>query len=197
VQVEGHPTQHLPAGYFFRGPSDMDAVDRTALEAARGRVLDVGAGAGAHSLPLVQAGLDVTAIEILPELVQILRDRGVRARRASVWSFRPRRPFDTVLALMNGTSLAGTMTRLGALLERLRELIASGGQLLIDSTDLETPELQYQLVYEGEKGPPFPQLFVGERVLEREARRSGYAMEVAARAGARYLAILTPRTAGR
>jgi 2-polyprenyl-3-methyl-5-hydroxy-6-metoxy-1,4-benzoquinol methylase len=170
----------------------MDAVDRAALELARGRVLDVGAGAGAHALPLVDSGLDVTAIEILPELTQILRERGVkRARHASVWTFRARRSYDTVLALMNGTSLAGTIARLEPLLERLRELVSPDGQLLIDSTEMDPAELDYQLEYRGQKGPPFPQLFVGERTLKREARKAGWKMRVVASEGSRYLARLT------
>jgi SAM-dependent methyltransferase len=191
VHVAGFPDQHLPAAYFFRGAAEMDAVDRAALELARGRILDVGAGAGAHSVPLVEAGFEVTAIEILPELVEILRGRGVkRARRASVWTFPARRPFDTVLALMNGTSLAGILARMEPLLTGLGELVAPDGQILIDSTEMDPAELDYQLEYRGQKGPPFPQLFVGERALEREARKSGWKMKVVARESSRYLARL-------
>ena len=193
VHVAGFPSERLPAAYFFRTPAEMDAVDRTALELARGRVLDVGAGAGAHAVPLAGAGLPVTALEVLPELVDILRARGVaRAVRGSVWTFARRRPHDTVLALMNGTSLAGTAGRLGLLLERLKALVSADGQLLIDSTEVQPAELEYQLEYRGVKGPPFPQLFVGKGALRRSARVVGWKMEVLAEADARYLARLTP-----
>lgn len=192
VHVAGFPTERLPAAYFFRTPSEMDAVDREALRLARGRVLDVGAGVGAHAVPLVAAGLSVTALDVLPELVQLLRARGVEgARRGSIWTFSRRRPFDTVLALMNGTSLAGTMSRLSALLARLGELVSPDGQLLLDSTEMEPAELDFQLEYCGEKGPPFPQLFVAEGVLRREGRKAGWRkVEVVARSGSRYLARL-------
>jgi len=115
----------------------MDAVDRTALAAARGRVLDVGAGAGAHALPLLARGLSVTALDLLPAAVRVLRARGVHdAHLASVWSYEAPAPYDTILALMNGTGLAGTVGRLPALLDRFATLLAPGGQLLLDSTDL-------------------------------------------------------------
>ena len=175
----------------------MGAVDRTALSLARGSVLDVGACAGAHAAPLVAAGHAVTALDVLPEAVRILRARGVTdARRESVWSFASTARYDTVLALMNGTSLAGTAGRLEPLLERLRELTVSEGRLLIDSTELDgEAELHYQLEFAGEKGPPFPQLFVGEEVLDHAASAAGWRMQVVAREGARYLACMTVREA--
>ena len=198
VHVEDEPPEQLPASYFFREPSAMGAVDRAALELARGEVLDVGACAGAHAVPLVRAGHVVTAIDVIPEAVEILEGRGVPgARVASVWTFEPSTRFDTILALMNGTSLAGTMRGLVPLLARLRELVASDGQLLIDSTELDEvggEELHYQLEYDGERGPPFPQLFVGEAELERAAEEAGWSFEVVAREEPRYLARLCARS---
>jgi precorrin-6B methylase 2 len=197
VYVEDEPPDPLLISYFFREPSAMGAIDREALELARGAVLDVGACAGAHSVPLVQRGLAVTAIDVIPEAVEILRARGVAdARVQSVWTLETPARFDTILALMNGTSVAGTAGRLVPLLERLRDLIATGGQLLIDSTQLEddlggAEELHYQLQFGGERGPPFPQLFVGEEELERGAADAGWEMRVVAREGSRYLARLT------
>jgi hypothetical protein len=202
VHVEDEPPDPLPVSYFFREPSAMGAVDRAALELARGVVLDVGACAGAHSVPLVERGLSVTALDVITEAVDILRDRGVvGARVQSVWTFEASTRFDTILALMNGTSVAGTLAGLVPLLERLRGLIASDGQLLIDSTQLEedlegAAELHYQLEYDGERGPPFPQLFVGEAELERAARGAGWFTEVVEREESRYLARLTPWVEG-
>jgi hypothetical protein len=190
----------------------MDAVDRAALDHARGRVLDVGACAGAHAVPLAQSGHPVTALDLLPEAVAILRERGVEdGRPESVWTFQPSARYDTVLALMNGTSLAGTSGRLGPLLLALATFVAPGGQLLLDSTDLDPEtgtgedapgvdtdrdagsviELHYQLEFEGERGPPFPQLFVDETALALAAARTGWSTEVVAREGPRYLARLT------
>jgi hypothetical protein len=217
VHVAGFPTERLPVSYFFRPPSQMGPIDLEALALARGRVLDVGACAGAHAVPLASRGLAVTALEILPEAVAVLRARGVRdARERSVWAYRPRRAYDTILALMNGIGLAGTGAGLGPLLSRLRGLVAPGGQLLIDSTRLDaegggaggealgdegdgTAELHYQLEYRGRRGPPFPQLFLDEGTLARAAAACAWSAEVVAREGDRYLARLHahPTPAGR
>ncbi|HEU5260092.1 MAG TPA: class I SAM-dependent methyltransferase [Gemmatimonadales bacterium] len=71
------------AGWFrdLTGPSD-----RAAVELARGRVLDAGAGTGLHTLALQKRGLSVCAIDFVPEAVAIMRRRGVRdASRSSTW----------------------------------------------------------------------------------------------------------------
>jgi hypothetical protein len=181
VHVEDEPPDPLPVSYFFREPAAMGPVDRAALDLARGSVLDVGACAGAHSVPLVQRGLAVTALDVIPAAIQTLQARGVTdARAQSIWTFEPSQPFDTILALMNGTSVAGTMGALVPLLSRLRGLVVPDGQLLIDE-------------FAGERGSPFPQLFVGEAELERAAEAAGWGMEVVAREESRYLARLTPR----
>jgi SAM-dependent methyltransferase len=193
VHMDDFPSEVLPVSYFFRAPAEMGAVDRTALTLARGAVLDVGACAGAHAVPLTLAGHAVTALDVIPEAVRILEARGVAdARLASVWSFEPKESYDTVLALMNGTSLAGTEGALAPLLARLLELTAPEGRLLIDSTELNGEgEIHYQLEFAGEKGPPFPQLFVGEEALSRAAAVAGWSVQIVAREGARYLARLT------
>ncbi len=185
-------TEHaVPAALFFRSGRSRLAVDRAALRLCRGRVLDVGAGAGALALPLQEAGHEVTALELLPGAARILRDRGVRdVRQGNLWTFRWERPYDTVLALMNGTAPAGTLAGLPGLLDALACPLAPGGQLLVDSTDLRgrgergrarrpdgryVGELQYQLEHDGERGPPFPQLFVDPEQLAVAAAASGLA----------------------
>ena len=213
VRVAGEPPERLETSYFFRPPSRMGLVDRTALELARGRVLDVGACAGAHSLPLHRRGLPVTSLELVPEAVAVLTGRGLPdVREESVWSFRSDLPYDTVLALMNGAALAGTLARLEPLLHRIRELTRKDGQLLVDSTEVDAEEggdlfgegesggaleLHYQLEYRGERGPPFPQLMVSSSALESAAARAGWRTEVVARHGGRYLARLRPAPPGR
>ncbi|MGD2070074.1 MAG: methyltransferase domain-containing protein [Gemmatimonadota bacterium] len=185
--------------WFFRSAAEMDAVDRRALELARGRVLDVGAGAGAHALALQARGHPVSALELLPGAARILAERGVRdVRLESVWDHRPDRPYDTVLLLMNGTGVAGTLSRLGPLLRRIHGLLAPGGVLLMDSTDpgpvdpgdgRHPGELQIQLEYRGRKGPPFPHLYVGPGTLEALAREAGLEARTVLRAeDGRYLA---------
>lgn len=190
------------AGWFrdLTGPSDHAAV---AL--ARGRVLDAGAGTGLHSLALQERGLAVCAIDFVPEAVEIMRRRGVRdARLANLFEFWDG-PFDTILVLANGIGLAETLAGLPRLFAAFERLLAPGGQVLCDSTDVRAQgfasqrddgryigEILFQLEYKGERAPPFPQLYVDPDLLAAHATPSGWGCEVVQRYGhGGYLARLT------
>jgi SAM-dependent methyltransferase len=184
----------MPVALFFRTPEGFRDVDRAALALIRGRVLDVGAGVGSMALSLQDMGRDVTAVEVVPEAADIMVRRGVE----NVWEGRiqdlpPTGEFDTILVLMNGASLAGSLQGLPQFLSLLGGLLSPGGQVLLDSTDLvgkgddeewqeaegDYPgELQYQLEFQGERGAPFPQLFVDPRTLARIAQGARWTSDV-------------------
>ncbi len=187
---------------FFRTPAEMPPVEWGALSATRGRVLDLGAGVGAHTLELLDRGLEVVAAEPLPTAAEILEERGAPdVRRGGVEALLPGERFDTVLLLMNGAGLAGSLAGVSALLDGLRAHLAPGGQVLMDSTDPRDwedsgdgrypGEIHYQLEFEGEKGPPFPFLYVDAETLTGLAAEVGWKMAVLVEeADGRYLARL-------
>ena len=187
----------LPVQTLFRNFEEMPVIEQTALQMASGRTLDVGAGSGCHSLVLQEKGLDVTAIDISPLSVQTMQERGVkRALLQDFFTFEEQ--FDTVLMLMNGAGMVGTVERLPLLFQQLDRVLAPGGQLLCDSSDLcylfededgiiELPdmdgyygELIYQLQYNNIKGEPFPWLYVDADTLSEQALACGYQMEIVA-----------------
>jgi SAM-dependent methyltransferase len=198
VVYDDFERDEVPVSYFFRTPEQFSPYEQMASDLCRGRVLDVGAGSGCHSLALQDRGLDVTAIEVLPDLVDILRERGVRDARQATWMDVDAGRFDTVLMMMNGLGLAETLPGLGEFLSEARRLLQPGGQILADSTDvrvrmdpeaaqngtLERPdgryvgELHFQLEFEGKKGPPFGQLYVDPVTLKRYADESGWGCEI-------------------
>jgi SAM-dependent methyltransferase len=191
----------VPAAFWFRALDD--AMELDALARVRGRVLDVGAGTGIHTLELQRRGVEVTAIDVAPECVEIMRLRGVHdARVADLYSFNGG-PFDTVVCLCNGLDKVGRLADLPRFLERMRALVAPGGQLLADSFDLRgtrvRPDGRYcgemDLVFEyrGRRGAPFTVLQVDPDTLREHAERGGWAMEIVVQDGKRYLACLTPR----
>jgi SAM-dependent methyltransferase len=214
VVYDDFQRDEVPVSYFFRGSDQFPPLEQLALELCRGRVLDVGAGSGCHSLALQQRGFDVTAIEILPALVRILQERGVRDARLATWMDIDAEPFDTVFMMMNGLGLTETLAGLRHFFREARRLVRRGGQVLADSTDvrarldpeagrtgaLERPdgryvgELHFQIEYEGRKGEPFPQLYVDANTLVRLAREEEWTCDIVSEPDeyGHYLARLSP-----
>jgi SAM-dependent methyltransferase len=206
--------REVPVRLFFRVPADFPMLEKKAIELCRGRVLDIGAGAGCHSLALQDRGLMVCAIDFLPECVEVIKRRGVlEARCADIHTFEAE-PFDTLLCLMNGTAMVKRLDGLQPFLRTIRRLLKPGGQFLVDSTDMRqvaVPEIQayleekrsggeyfgemnLQLEYKRRRGAPFTQLCVDPETLSEHAAQSGWACEIIERdESGRYLARLTLR----
>lgn len=202
----------IPVATLFRSMDDMPALEKEALVAARGRILDVGAGAGCHSLALQAMNKQVTAIDISPLSVATMRERGVLDVREQDF-FAHDGQFDTILMLMNGIGIVGTLARFPEFFMQVDRLLAPGGQLLCDSSDIcyifededgfidltgiegYYGELTYQMQYKGVKGEPFPWLFVDYETLSEQAQRHGYETELLARGPHYdYLARITRRS---
>ena len=198
----------LPVEVFFAAPSPDRPITQGVMENVRGSVLDVGAAAGRYSVLLAEAGYAVTALEMLPQAVEILRARGVRTLVGDLFELNVTETFDTVLVMMNGTSLAGTLARLEGLLARLDAWASAGGTILIDSTDplagegewdvgddgRYPGELHLQLGFDGHWDDPIPQLYVDPETLEVAASKVGLDTAVVARGEEHaYLAKLTRR----
>jgi SAM-dependent methyltransferase len=206
VHSDLEESEELPVAVWFREPADFFPLDHAALEMCRGRVLDVGAGTGCHSLVLQERGLSVCAIDFVPEAVEIMRARGVRdARLANVFELEEE-PFDTVLLLSNGAGIAENLPGLDRLLQRLNRLVASGGQVLLDSADVRSKaaqpggltredgryvgEILFRLEYRGQIAPPFAQLYVDPDTLATRAAAACWSCRIVARAEPAYLAQL-------
>ena len=195
----------IPVHHLFRGYDAMPELERRAIDltvsrhASAGRVLDVGAGAGCHSLVLQDRGIDITAIDISPLSCEAMKRRGVQHVQC-IDFFDPRLtgPFDTILMLMNGTGIVGRLCRMPDFFQRLRLLLSPSGQLLIDSSDLRYlyenedgsydidplgpyyGEVDYQMVYRRVQGKPFDWLYVDFQTLLMLAQANGFACELVA-----------------
>ena len=187
----------IPLTTLFRSYESMPEIERKALDLARGKVLDVGAGAGCHSIVLQERGLDVTAIDISPLSVETMKERGVKKVLEQDF-FTMEGQYDTILMLMNGIGIVGTLERLPEFFKQLDKILASGGQVLCDSSDIsyvfeteegiiELPEdinyygeHSFQMQYKDTIGEPFNWLYIDADTLREKAGRSGYAVEVVA-----------------
>ncbi|MBQ9637393.1 MAG: class I SAM-dependent methyltransferase [Prevotella sp.] len=187
----------IPLPTLFRSYDDMPKTEQKALDMAKGRVLDVGAGAGCHSLELQKRGLNVTAVDISPLSVEAMKERGVKQVLEQDF-FTMKGHFDTILMLMNGIGIVGTLERLPQFFKQLDKMLSPGGQLLCDSSDIsyvfeteegfiEYPdtdgyygEVSYRMQYKDTIGEPFPWLYIDTETLKHVAEECGYAVEVIA-----------------
>lgn len=187
----------MPVAHLFRTFNQMPRLEQKALSMAKGRVLDIGAGAGCHALVLQERGLEVKAIDISPLSCEVMKERGVKnAECVNLFNPQLQGKYDTLLLLMNGTGIAGKLNRLPMLLNRLKELLAEGGQILIDSSDLKyiyenedgsmdidlnAPyygEVDYQMQYKNIKGEPFDWLYTDHMLLASISKQCALNCEI-------------------
>lgn len=191
----------IPVETLFRSFDEMPELEQEALRLATGRILDVGAGAGCHSLALQNMEKDVTAVEISALSAETMRQQGVHKVLEQDFFNLDGQQYDTILMLMNGIGIVGKLARLPQFFEHIRKLLAPGGQVLLDSTDIcylfededgiiELPdddnyygELEYQMQYKQVKGNSFPWLYIDAETLTQEAEKHGFKVEVIARDG--------------
>lgn len=118
--------------FYFLEYKDWDRFEKRAITQVRGRVLDIGCGAGRHALYLQSKGFDVTAIDNSPLAVKTCRLRGVRDVR--LMSFTPvsRKlgKFDTVIMFGNNLALLGNPLRAAWFLRRLHSLTSPEGRII-------------------------------------------------------------------
>ncbi len=187
----------IPVKQLFRTEVQMPAIEQKALQMAEGRILDVGAGSGCHSLALQQAGKEVLAIDISPLSVETMESRGVRqVRHVNLFDESFCETFDTVLMLMNGSGIVGRLENLPAFFRRMKQILRPNGCILMDSSDLRYlfeeedgsfsidlaagyyGEVDFQMQYKQVKGDSFDWLYIDFQTLSYYAAESGFRTEL-------------------
>jgi len=203
----------LPIRHFFRPPSEFTPLETAALDHCRGRILDVGAGTGLHSLVLQEKGFAVTAIDISPLAVDIMKRRGVRdVRCADILHFHEE-VFDTLLLMGHGIGMMETIRGLDDFLKEARRVLSGRGQILADSLDVRATddpanlsyhqsnralgryvgETRIQFQFQEMKGPYCGWLHVDSQTLSEHAQSNGWDCTVLIQQpDGNYLACLTP-----
>lgn len=175
----------LPLPYLFRPFGEMPKLEKKALNLCHGTVLDIGCGAGSHSLYLQRKGVPVTALDSSKGAIETCKARGiVNCVQSDIMDFTGHR-FDSILLLMNGLGIAGTIKKLELLLHHLRTLLHPQGQILVDSSDIiylfhsdedgghwipaqesYYGEVQFQMEYKGKMSTPFEWLYLDFNTLQ-------------------------------
>lgn len=203
--------EKMSAKYLFRTINTLPTLEKLALESCYGKVLDIGAGAGSHSIILQNRGFDVTALDISQLNTQVIKKRGIRkVINSDIFEFSGKK-FDTLLLLMNGIGLAGNLEGLNSLLCHFRKLLNPGGQIIFDSSDIDYlytdneggrwvnlnneyyGEVIYQLKYKKIYGKKFNWLFIDFEKARNIAAQNGYTIKLLAKGDYfDYLAKLIP-----
>jgi SAM-dependent methyltransferase len=186
----------LPLPYFFRSFNEMPSLEQKALTLVKGKILDVGCGAGSHALYLQEKGFDVTAIDVSPGAIEVCKLRGVNnAKQIDLLKLNTEK-FDTILMLMNGTGIFQKLENISQYLLYLKSLLTHNGFILIDSSDLKYMydegegggiwipgdhyygELEFTMKYKKMESEPFDWLYLDEAIFENAALSSGFNFEV-------------------
>ena len=179
----------IPVPYLFRTYDQMPKIEQKALDLCKGSVLDIGCGAGSHSLYLQEKGIQVTALDHSAGAIECCGSRGVKNTVCtSVLEYRNQK-YDTLLLLMNGIGIAGKLELLKTYLEHFKSLMLPNAQILLDSSDIiymfededesdgdwkpeiETyyGEVDFTMQYKGATSSLFPWLYLDYNTLNNAA----------------------------
>lgn len=188
----------MSVSYLFRNYKEMPKLEQKSLQLAKGKVLDVGCGAGSHALYLQNdKKLDVKAIDISVNAIKACQLRGLKnAEVVNVLDLDASKKFDTILLLMNGTGIFGKLDQISTYLQKLKNLLNVDGQILIDSSDIiymfdqdedgayeinangYYGELTFSLEYKREKEDEFDWLYLDYNTLQNAAHANGLECEL-------------------
>ena len=188
----------MSVAYLFRSYDEMPKMEQRALQLTKGRTLDVGCGAGSHSLTLQNdRNIDVTAIDISANAIEACSLRGIKKVMVQDVMQLENEKFDTILLLMNGAGMCGKLKNIPKFLLKLKSLLNPGGQILLDSSDIiymfdededggkwipsqkeYYGEIVFNISYKGEKEKPFDWMFIDYNTLQNAALANGLQCEL-------------------
>ncbi|TSE08881.1 class I SAM-dependent methyltransferase [Aquimarina algiphila] len=197
VKADDFDDDHIPIPYLFRSYPEMPKIEQKALDISYGKVLDVGCGAGSHSLFLQdKKKLDVTAIDISEGAIEICKKRGIQnALTQDIFQYN-HTSFDTILFLMNGSGIIGTLSNIDMFFTHIKRLLIPGGQILMDSSDISYlfqdddggfwvdasagyyGEMRYSLQYKNQESEKFDWLYIDYNTLQNAANTNGFLTEL-------------------
>jgi SAM-dependent methyltransferase len=182
----------MEVAYLFRSFVEMPAIEQKAIQLANGKTLDIGCGAGSHSLYLQnERNINVHSIDISKNAIQACLLRGLKNVQAIDVLDLENEKYDTILLLMNGTGIFETLEKSTIYLQKLKSLLNPNGQILIDSSDIiymfdededggkwipsdnYYGELTFSLQYKKEKEVDFPWLYMDYNTLQNAAIANG------------------------
>lgn len=189
----------IPVDQLFRSYDKMPPLEQKALQLAKGKILDCGAGSGCHAIALQAMGKEVQAIDISPLSVEVMQKRGIKqAFQINLFDEHYLEKFDTILMLMNGSGIIGKLENMPAFFAKMKQLLNPDGCIYMDSSDLRYlfededgsllidlagdyyGEIDFQMQYKQTKGDDFDWLYIDFQTLSHYACENGFTAELIA-----------------
>ena len=185
-------SEPYPISWFFRSAKEFPVLEQKALKLCSGKILDVGAGTGIHSLALQDLGMDIHAIDISSGAVEVMKKQGLKNVKFQDFYAIKDKKYDTLLMLMNGFGVMGTIEGIPDFFKKVDELLTETGQIIVDSSDLihlyteedgsvmfdlnanYHGEITYQMEFNAEMGHPFQWLFIDFHLMQEFAEKAGF-----------------------
>lgn len=185
----------IPVNYLFRTYNQMPKLEQIALKKVKGNVLDVGAGAGCHSLWLKSNGYQVTSLDFSQGAAQSMIEQGLEnVIQSNFFELELTEKFDTLLLLMNGIGISGTLDQLPKFLEKCFSFLNPTGQVLLETADLNylldegesdideygdyLGEVEYKMTYKNAETDWFDWLYIDTKRLKSICDQMGLNMEI-------------------
>ncbi|WP_394970342.1 class I SAM-dependent methyltransferase [uncultured Croceitalea sp.] len=187
----------IPLPHLFRSYSKMPELEKKALKLCKGKILDIGAGAGSHSLYLQKKGHQITAIDISAGAIETCSLRGVKNTiHKNILNYSETK-FDTLLLLMNGIGIVEKLSNIDTYLKKFKSLLNPMGQIILDSSDIiymfeqdndggywipnnviYYGEVEFTMEYKDNKSDPFGWLYLDYNTLKNAAESNNFNCEL-------------------
>ncbi|PIB34774.1 hypothetical protein BFP72_04825 [Reichenbachiella sp. 5M10] len=186
----GEP-EEMPVEVFFREAEDFSELENCAIAHCYRKVLDLGAGAGAHALLLQALDFEVTALDNSPGCVETMQKSGIQ--HVIETDYRDHQgKYETILMLMNGLGIAGKLSGVKDLLLYCQSLMTPKGNIIVDSSDISylyeeegiskpegyLGEVRYRYEYKTEQDEWFDWVYVDPETLTQIVHEIGMEIEI-------------------
>ncbi len=135
---------------YFNQYKDWHPIEKKAMRYVKGRVLDIGCGAGRHALYLQEKGYDVVGIDISPLAIKVCEERGLKdARVVPITQISSKLGvFDTVIMMGNNFGLFGSFEKAKQLLGKLSKITSRKARIIASTNDVYDTEIPGHLAYQ-------------------------------------------------
>ena len=153
--------------YFLQYPDFLN-VEKKALKFSKGKILDIGCGAGRHVLYLQSKGFDVLGIDFSKLAIRVCKGRGCKKCKVmDIFKSNFKQGyFDTILLMGTNIGISGTLKNAVKLLRICMKITSKDGLLILTTKDVAARKEKEQIEY-NEKNIKAGK-YVGERVLRSE-----------------------------